>query len=227
MDKSNNLINDLFTIEVNPVSTLDFAVNLLLTILLGYILGWVYGRFGNVLSNRKMLSTTLLLVAVNTMIIITIVKSSLALSLGLVGALSIVRFRTAIKEPEELAYFFISIAIGLGMGAGQRMITLIGAVVLILLITLKGRGKSKSVVQNLIVNIPANGEGKLDLDSVVEVLRKNSKKLELKRMDKTDSHTEISFLVEMHNYNSIGDIQRKLEKRQANVGISFLENSLV
>ena len=53
------------------------------------------------------------------MIIITIVKSSLALSLGLVGALSIVRFRTAIKDPEELSFLFISIAIGLGMGANQ------------------------------------------------------------------------------------------------------------
>ena len=58
------------------------------------------------------------------MVMITIVKSSLALSLGLVGALSIVRFRTAIKEPEELSYAFLSIAIGLGLGADQRLTTL-------------------------------------------------------------------------------------------------------
>ena len=51
-----------------------------------------------------------------TMLIITVVKSSLALSLGLVGALSIVRFRAAIKEPEELAYLFLTIAIGLALG---------------------------------------------------------------------------------------------------------------
>ena len=51
--------------------------------------------------------------------VILIVKSSLALSLGLVGALSIVRFRTPIKEPEELIYLFLAIAIGLGFGAGQ------------------------------------------------------------------------------------------------------------
>ena len=60
-----------------------------------------------------------------TMFIITIIKSSLVLSLGLIGALSIIRFRTAIKEPEELTYLFLAIAIGLGLGANQRTIILI------------------------------------------------------------------------------------------------------
>ena len=55
-----------------------------------------------------------------------IVKNSLALSLGLVGALSIVRFRAAIKEPEELIYLFLIIATGLGCGAGQIKITIVG-----------------------------------------------------------------------------------------------------
>ena len=56
------------------------------------------------------------------------VKSSLALSLGLVGALSIVRFRAAIKEPEELIYLFLTIAAGLGTGAGQIKITIFGVI---------------------------------------------------------------------------------------------------
>ena len=57
------------------------------------------------------------LITMTTMLIISIVKSSLALSLGLVGALSVIRFRAAIKEPEELTYLFLTIAIGLGFGA--------------------------------------------------------------------------------------------------------------
>jgi len=56
-------------------------------------------------------------------LVITVVKSSLALSLGLVGALSIVRFRTPIKEPEELGYIFLTIAIGLGFGANLGLVT--------------------------------------------------------------------------------------------------------
>ena len=57
-----------------------------------------------------------------------IVKNSLALSLGLVGALSIVRFRAAIKEPEELVYLFLVIAAGLGCGALQLKITVLGII---------------------------------------------------------------------------------------------------
>ncbi|HAE74801.1 MAG TPA: DUF4956 domain-containing protein, partial [Alphaproteobacteria bacterium] len=67
---------------------------------------------------------------------ITIVKSSLALSLGLVGALSIVRFRTPIKEPEELAYLFIAIAMGLGLGADQTLPTVLASLVILVTMAL-------------------------------------------------------------------------------------------
>ena len=92
--------------QISPVS---FLINLILTALFAYILGRLYARYGNSFSNKKLFASNFELIAVTTMIIITIVKSSLALSLGLVGALSIVRFRAAIKEPEELAYIFLTI----------------------------------------------------------------------------------------------------------------------
>ena len=91
-----------------------FALNLFLAAALSFILGRIYIKYGTSLSNRRMFADNFVLVATTTMLIITIVKSSLALSLGLVGALSIVRFRAAIKEPEELAYLFLTISIGLG-----------------------------------------------------------------------------------------------------------------
>ena len=96
-----------------PVGGLAF--NLLLAAVLSLILGFVYARYGNSLSNRRAFARNFILVTMTTMLIITVVKSSLALSLGLVGALSIVRFRAAIKEPEELSYMFLAIAIGLGL----------------------------------------------------------------------------------------------------------------
>ena len=108
------------------VPIISFIFNLVLTALLGFALKWVYIRFGMTLSNRKLFSKTFILISMSTMLIITIVKSSLALSLGLVGALSIIRFRAAIKEPEELSYLFLAIAIGLGFGANQTLVTIIG-----------------------------------------------------------------------------------------------------
>ena len=78
-----------------------------------------------------------MLVTMTTTLIITVVKSSLALSLGLVGALSIIRFRAAIKEPEELSYLFLAIAIGLGFGADQRVITVVAFGIIIGIILLR------------------------------------------------------------------------------------------
>ena len=118
-------------------SIVDFLINIFITIILSYIIGMIYSKYGNSLSNRKKLTQAFVLISVTVMLVISIVKSSLALSLGLVGALSIVRFRTAIKEPEELVYFFIAIALGLGMGANQRIVTLVGALVIILYIVIQ------------------------------------------------------------------------------------------
>lgn len=67
--------------------------------------------------DRRQFGNTLVLVALATTLVILTIKSSLALSLGLVGALSVIRFRTPIKEPEELAYLFLAVGLGVGMGA--------------------------------------------------------------------------------------------------------------
>ena len=152
-------------------SMLDFLINILITIILSYIIGLVYSKYGNSLSNRKKLTQTFVLIAVTVMLVISIVKSSLALSLGLVGALSIVRFRTAIKEPEELVYFFVAIAIGLGMGANQRIVTLTGSAVIILYIIIQNYNADKSVTQqNLIISISNLTGGHINENKIIELL---------------------------------------------------------
>lgn len=106
---------EFLTTQTHQMPIGNFIINILIAALLAFILALIYRRFGNSLSNRKMFSANFVVLAVTTMLIISIVKSSLALSLGLVGALSIVRFRAAIKEPEELSFLFLTIAIGLGL----------------------------------------------------------------------------------------------------------------
>ena len=117
------VLQELATRTIEQVSVWVIIYNLFLSAVLSLILGWVYTRYGSALSNRQQFSRNFLPITMTTMFIITIVKSSLALSLGLIGALSIIRFRTAIKEPEELSYLFLAIAIGMGIGANQAIIT--------------------------------------------------------------------------------------------------------
>ena len=91
-------------------------ISLFFCILSSFILSYVYKNKSNSLSSKVQLSTIIPLLANITFLVILIVKSSLALSLGLVGALSVIRFRTPVKEPEDLVFLFFAIALGIGYG---------------------------------------------------------------------------------------------------------------
>lgn len=205
-------------------SILDFLINIFITIILAYIIGLVYSKYGNSLSNRKKLTQTFVLLAVIVMLVITIVKSSLALSLGLVGALSIVRFRTAIKEPEELVYFFLAIAIGLGLGANQRIITLVGAIIIILYIVIQNRNAVKGALQqNLILTISNTSDKNLDENEILELLKKYCSSLDLRRLDQINNSTELSLNVEFTDMDSMLKAKNDL-KKLGDIQFSFIEN---
>ena len=110
---SGSLFEEFFSSQADNLSLTTFAINLLLAVLASYILGLVYIHWGTSLSNRRKFSANFMLMTITTTFIILVVRSSIALSLGLVGALSIVRFRAAIKEPEELPISSLLSASGL------------------------------------------------------------------------------------------------------------------
>ena len=114
----------------------QLLLNLLIAAIVSVIIKIHYRRYGSVITNREEFSNVFPFITLTTVLVISVVKSSLALSLGLVGALSIVRFRTPIKEPEELAYLFISIAAGLGFGANQTLPTLVSILFILICISL-------------------------------------------------------------------------------------------
>ena len=96
-------INDLKNFEID-ISLTNLVISLLTSIVCAYVIKIVYLKYAKTLNNKENFSDVFILLSITTTIVITVVKFSLALSLGLVGALSIVRFRAAIKEPEELVY---------------------------------------------------------------------------------------------------------------------------
>ena len=108
--------NMLAEINISFISTISALIASALSAALVRKAYMVYGKSMN---NREYFANIFILLAITTCTVIIIVKYSLALSLGLVGALSIVRFRAAIKEPEELVYLFLVIALGLAFGSSQ------------------------------------------------------------------------------------------------------------
>ena len=119
--------------ESAPISFTSLFINLAVGALISIILKFHYKKYGSTISNREEFSNIFPFILLTTTLVITIVKSSLALSLGLVGALSIVRFRAAIKEPEELVYLFLIIAIGLANGANQFMVSIIATFTIVIM----------------------------------------------------------------------------------------------
>ena len=202
-----------------------FIINMTLTALLAIILSWVYTKYGNSLSNRRQFGRIFLVLALTTTLIISIIKSSLALSLGLVGALSIIRFRAAIKEPEELAYLFLTIGIGLGFGANQTMVTIIAYIIILsLIIAVKRFSNNVQDNQNLYLTIQSIGSKKTKIERVIEVLETNCDVIELRRFDESKDKIEASFMVEIQDFTHLNKAKNELQKLNEDLKITFLDN---
>ena len=210
------------------ISSSEFFISLALTAITAYILKTVYVRFGQALSNRSIFSNTFVPIAMTTMVIITVVKSSLALSLGLVGALSIVRFRAAIKEPEELVYLFICIAIGLGYGANQINVTIIGFLMIVIAVALIRKSAFKVEKSNVMyLTISKKSKTRLDIEKILEVLEKNSFEIDLKRLDESPSTNEASFVTTFQDKAQLLQLRDDLFKFDNQLEVTFLDNTKI
>jgi hypothetical protein len=194
-------------------SLLDLTINFAIgVVLLGLIsIHYSYSAKKRVL--RKDIALTLPVIGLTTLLVITVVKSSLALSLGLVGALSIVRFRTPIKEPEELAYIFISISVGLCLGADQREAAIAG--ILIILTTFSAYSffpsKEKNNSSNLILTFhtpTGNYRDKL-LSGITGYLSDRANEVNIRRIDDQSDQFALTCIA---NFKGLEDIEAFLEE---------------
>ena len=155
MEQIQNLTRGDLNFFINQNVQIDipnFVISLICAAILSFLVQLFYIKYSSSLSKSKEFSKKFVILCVTTCIVIMIVKSSLALSLGLVGALSIVRFRAAIKEPEELVYLFLIIAIGLGCGANQIAIISVGIFFSLLIIVIYSgylKGTKKNIEEKI------------------------------------------------------------------------------
>jgi len=227
MDTIKMFLADNF-LGFSPKNIPSFLFSLIICAILSYSLGKIYARYGNSLSNRKAFARNFLLLAITTMFVITVVKSSLALSLGLVGALSIVRFRAAIKEPEELTYLFLNIAIGLGCGAGLSLLTIIAFIVFTSFIWFTNRSKNELEEQSLYLNISCKKEMSstlLNIEVITLLLSKYALFVKLKRSDESKEAFEISFMVGLEDVKKLQLAKDEILAIHPNAVITFIDSS--
>ena len=219
----NELTNNFSLPEVSLNSLLW---NLLICMVLSAIMCWHYSARAKHRYLRRDLGLVLPIVCLTTLLVISVVKSSLALSLGLVGALSIVRFRTPIKEPEELAYIFLAIAIGLALGADQIEVAVVALPIILTVISLIDRLKKNSdpVGGNLILSIEVNQEEPIS-DKIFEMIESAMPKANIRRIDQNKNLFSIVALVKIMDKETINNFSKDFLQRFPQGRFSIIDDS--
>lgn len=206
-------------------------IKILLVIAMAQVVSWHYIRFANVLSNKRKFARVLVFITVTTLLVISVVKTSLALSLGLVGALSIIRFRTPIKEPEELAYLFLAIAIGIGVGADRVLITVTVFAAVLIYLSLYGAIGERRVLNRSLLQItaplqrvesgPASGEHELKaLRTAVESVAAS---VNLRRVDRHEEQLNVTLLVDVRGADEVGMLLAKIHDALPEASVSVMD----
>ena len=211
-----------------PLSLTALVINLGIGVFLSLLLRWHFKYFGSTLSNRDEFSQVCPFILLTTVLIITVVKSSLALSLGLVGALSIVRFRTPIKEPEELAYLFIAIAMGLGLGADQRIPTLVAGPLILLIMAVFKWSRKESKKKNLYLSLDWEVTGKETeglLSRFNDVIKNYVLISDLRRIDVREAGLEATFFIDLQNPDNLSALIDDLQKSFSGIGVTFIDQN--
>lgn len=207
-----------------PTGLATLILNLALGLVLSLVVAWYYQHYAQSLSNRRKFAQLLPVLTLTTALVITIVKSSLALSLGLVGALSIVRFRTAIKEPEELVFLFIAIAIGLGMGADQRWPTVVGVLLLMGYMAARLVLIPRAPASNLYLNVILREEGESSLlNRVNACLLDHVDVLDFRRLDSREGVLQLTYFIECDDPATLNDLIDDLKSNLPVSEVSFLQ----
>ncbi len=218
------LVEEFFAGQAANQDLATLVINLVLAAICAYILSLVYIHWGASLSNRRKFASNFMLMTITTTFIILVVRSSVALSLGLVGALSIVRFRTAVKEAEELAYLFFSVGLGIGLGDNQRLVTLLALATGVVIIGLLKLFRRAQADVNLHLTITSHRPHKIELEAIMQALEAHTAKLKLLRFDETAETLETAFLVEFTRLSNLNNARAALKALSESVEITFLDN---
>ena len=194
------------------ISVNSLITNLLIGTLLSLILTWHYLRNAKHKFIRRDIGFVLPILCLTTLVIITVVKSSLALSLGLVGALSIVRFRTPIKEPEELAYIFLSIAVGLALGANQVEVVSVSIPLILFIISgINYFKKSKTITNNqVLLNLEVDGH-KYQVEDVLDLIETIKLNSDIRRIDEEGGKISLVFFINLEHKRSLINFCQKFK----------------
>lgn len=201
----------------NSLSMKEVALLMLIATVLGIYIFFVYRIVSTTSFYSKTFNISLMLMCIITTAIIVTIQSSVVISLGMVGALSIVRFRTAIKEPLDLVFAFWAISIGIITGAGLPGLAIVLSVLVTMTVVLFIHMPEQK--KSLILNITGNGE--VQCTDIFAVIDKYDKHYLVKSRNITKESCNI--LLEVH-LKECENVLEELRKIDGIIGISLISH---
>ena len=226
-DLENFFLNSSIDINIG-----NFIIAILLSLILAYLIKFTYIKVSTSLNDKEHFSETFVPLAIITTLVITVIKFSLALSLGLVGALSIVRFRAAIKEPEELVYLYFIIGIGLANGANQFLVSILATLITISILYFRKLYNDKIKVNNItasstnILQIQIK-KGSNNLEEIINQLKNKVEYIKLKSLSSDEELAQYNFWFDI-NKKEFSSFIKKIEEissKNKNVSIQIYSRS--
>ncbi|MDD6197227.1 MAG: DUF4956 domain-containing protein [[Clostridium] aminophilum] len=194
----NDIFKSSFLNNVTSVSMLDMALAMILAFGLGMFIFYVYKKTYAGVMYSSSFGVTLVALTLITTLVILAVTSNVVLSLGMVGALSIVRFRTAIKEPMDIAFLFWSIAAGIVLAAGMIPLAVFGSVMIGIVLLLFANRKSHTAPYIVVVICDGHDSEK----NVTEYLRQHTVKTQVKSKTARKGEVELNMEIRLKDDNT-------------------------
>jgi len=213
---------EMLSSESADLALLPTLFNFLICLVMSFIVRAFYVRRSFSLTGKNHIGAILPILSAIVFLVIVIIKSSLALSLGLVGALSIVRFRTPIKEPEELVYLFLAIALGLGYGAGQTLITTLITTIILFVVYfwLSNRKVGQTTEYNMVINWASP---KVSFEKLLASIENKVTSVKVVRLDSGAKANTAVLLMVPNDGESLDGIIDKLRATSDEITCSFFE----
>lgn len=177
--------------NIGAVSLIDFIIGLVELIILSWFFSQVYNRFSTSVSNRPLFSIQFIPFAVAIYLIVFTIKSSLVLSLGLVGALSIIRFRTAIKETEQIISLLLLTGVSIAIAANQLILPIIICAVIFSYFFFKSKSSKRNIKENNFLVSTVINFDETSYNSLLNSFRANGLNIVVLNFNESDGLVEI------------------------------------
>jgi hypothetical protein len=205
----------------SQVELIQSLIGLGVCLAMSFLLRAFYLRRSLSLTGKHHIGSIIPLLSAVVFLVIVVVKTSLALSLGMVGALSIVRFRTPVKEPEELVYLFLAIALGIGYGSGHLLLTTATtSIILIVAYMFLSSTKRGPGEYNLLLNWTSDSNS---FDDIMTILEDYFESAKLVRMEDGGRDISAVLLIEPAGDFSFGKLTGSLRQICPGLTATFFE----